>query len=184
MHSLIIVVAAQRVCVCVLCERRKLCYTFFMLPQQRLARNIRLPVDGSGWSFSYATAFCPIQKQKNVEKKNKMVGRTSGRTIRQKKKERRKRKGRDRSTTEREATKWIWIIQKMRLLFAKCAVNWDAHRQAKTKTSTMLAAIYGENNVVFMSRNSWPEPGVGRGVVAWRRFAKIGFNDSGNCCNS
>lgn len=26
------------------------------------------------------------------------------------------------------ATKWIWIIQKMRLLFAKCAVNWDATR--------------------------------------------------------
>lgn len=94
MHSLIIVVAAQHsslyVCVCVLCERSKLCYTFFMLPQQRLARNIRLPVDGSGWSFSYATAFCPMQKQKNVEKKNKMVGRTSGRTIRQKKKKEKK----------------------------------------------------------------------------------------------
>lgn len=49
------------------------------------------------------------------------------------------------------ATKWIWIIQKMRLLFAKCAVNWDATR-GKARGGAMKTSDDDEGNSSCDSR--------------------------------
>lgn len=67
--------------------------------------------------------------------------------------------GRVREREEREqvrqsvgrATKWIWIIQKMRLLFAKCAVNWDATR-GKARGGAMKTSDDDEGNSSCDSR--------------------------------
>lgn len=56
------------------------------------------------------------------------------------------------------ATKWIWIIQKMRLLFAKCAVNWDATRgearqgEGKARGGAMKTSDDDEGNSSCDSR--------------------------------